>query len=121
MFVRSLTACEAIVANDLCELRELFHPGKDRLPLDYSLAHAVVQPGRRTLRHHLIGSSEVYYILAGRGSMHIGEETRAVGPGDAIVIPPDAVQSLENGGEDPVVFLALVQPPWRAEIDVRDE
>jgi mannose-6-phosphate isomerase-like protein (cupin superfamily) len=121
MFVRSLEACPPIIANDLCELRELFNPAIEALPVGYSLAHAVVQPGQCTLRHHLEGASEVYYLLTGRGTMHVGDEAREVQAGDALIIPSGAVQFLENTGEEPITFLAIVEPGWRAEIDVRDE
>ena len=53
MWVKNLAECHEIVANDLCALRELMHPEHDSLPIGYSLAHAVIRPGQRTLRHHL--------------------------------------------------------------------
>lgn len=121
MFVRNLGACEVITANDLTELRELFHPEKDALPVGYSLAHAVIRPGERSIRHHLVGASEVYYLLSGSGKMHIDTEVRDVRAGDALLIPAGAVQFLENTGGEDLVFLAIVEPAWRAEIDVRDE
>jgi mannose-6-phosphate isomerase-like protein (cupin superfamily) len=121
MFVRNLDACAVITANDLTELRELFHPDTDGLPVGYSLAHAVIQPGERSIRHHLEGASEVYYLLTGQGRMHIDGEVREVRAGDALLIPAGAVQFLENTGDGPLTLLAIVEPAWRAEIDVRDE
>ncbi|MBM3460390.1 MAG: cupin domain-containing protein [Armatimonadetes bacterium] len=121
MFLRHLSECEEIVANDLTRLRELFHPEKDGLPLSFSLAHAILPPGARSLRHHLEGSAEVYYILNGRGVMHVGEESRAVGPGDTLLIPAGAVQFLENPGPEEIHFLALVEPAWEAHRDHRAE
>jgi len=121
MFVKSLDQCERIVANDLTELRELLHPVHDGIPVGYSLAHAVIQPGQRSIRHHLEGASEVYYLLSGRGIMHVGDEAREVEAGDALLIPPGAVQFLENTGDVPITFLAIVEPAWQPEIDVRDE
>ena len=121
MFVRNLADCPAIIANDLCELRELYHPEKDRLPLGHSLAHAVIRPGERTMRHHLEGRAEVYYLLSGRGVMHVDEEAREVRAGDALLIPPGAVQFLENTGSEPLEFLAIVEPAWQPEADLRDE
>jgi mannose-6-phosphate isomerase-like protein (cupin superfamily) len=53
--------------------------------------------------------------------MHIGEEAREVRAGDALLIPAGAVQFLENTGDEDLAFLAIVEPAWRAEIDVRDE
>jgi len=121
MWVRNLDACAKIVANDLTELRELFHPEQDSLPVGYSLAHAVIRYGQRSVRHHLEGRSEVYYLLAGTGRMHVGGETREVRAGDALLIPAGAVQFLENTGEGNLVFLAIVEPAWQPESDIRDE
>lgn len=121
MFVRNLDDCAAIIANDLSELRELFNPLKDPVGVSCSLAQAVVQPGERTIRHHLEVAAEVYYLLSGTGLMHVDAEARAVRAGDAILIPPGSVQFLENTGEEPLTFLALVEPAWRAEYDRRDE
>jgi mannose-6-phosphate isomerase-like protein (cupin superfamily) len=121
MRIKQLQECELIIANDLTRLRELFHPDHDGWPVGYSLAHAVIPAGARSIRHHLVGSSEVYYILSGRGLMHIDDETREVGPGDALLIPPAAIQYLENTGDQDLVFLAIVEPAWQAANDVRDE
>jgi mannose-6-phosphate isomerase-like protein (cupin superfamily) len=121
MFVKSLSDCERIVANDLTELRELLHPEHDGLPVGYSLAHAVIRPGQRSIRHHLEGRTEVYYLLSGQGRMHVGEEVREVRAGDALLIPAGVVQFLENTGTTDLVFLAIVEPAWQPHVDKRDE
>jgi mannose-6-phosphate isomerase-like protein (cupin superfamily) len=120
MWVKSLSDCPEIIANDLCALRELLHPDHDKQAVGYSLAHAVIAPGQATLPHHLEGASEVYYLISGSGRMHIGGEAQEVQAGDTILIPPGAVQFLENTGAIPIVFLAIVEPAWQPEIDVRD-
>ena len=97
MFVRSLNDCDEFVAGDGSLLRELLHPDKAPLDIRYSLAHAKVLPGETTKRHRL-ATSEVYTIIAGSGKMIIDNESRAVGPGDAVYIPPGAVQAIENTG-----------------------
>ena len=121
MWVKGLAQCEVIRANDLTELRELLHPEHDGQPVGYSLAHAVIRPGQRSIRHHLEGASEVYYLMAGEGVMHVGDETRRVSAGDALLIPPGAVQFLENTGAEDLVFLAIVEPAWQPYVDGRDE
>jgi mannose-6-phosphate isomerase-like protein (cupin superfamily) len=119
--LKQLRDCELIIANDLTRLRELFHPDHDGWPVGYSLAHAVIPAGARSIRHHLVGSSEVYYVLSGSGTMHVDADVREVGPGDALLIPAGAVQFLENTGEEDLVFLAIVEPAWQVQNDVRDE
>ncbi|MCK7511883.1 MAG: cupin domain-containing protein [Desulfobacterales bacterium] len=46
-------------------------------------------------------SAEVYYVLEGRGLMHVGDETAEVAAGQAVYIPPGAVQFIENRGGGP--------------------
>ncbi|MDP3964917.1 MAG: cupin domain-containing protein [bacterium] len=114
MFIKTLQDCPEFTAGDNTILRELLHPDKDDLKLRYSLAHAVVKPGKTSYAHKL-KSSEVYYILEGEGMMHIGDEFAAVGSGQAIYIPPDTKQYIQNTGAKDLVFLCIVDPAWRKE------
>ncbi|MGI8935875.1 MAG: cupin domain-containing protein [Phormidesmis sp.] len=112
MLVRSLHDCEEFVAGDSTLLRELLHPDKQPLALRYSLAHATL-PAGQTSDPHSLKTSEVYYILSGQGEMHIDDEMQQVEPGDAVYIPPDAKQYIHSCGEEPLVFLAIVDPAWQ--------
>ncbi len=114
MLIRKLDDCEEFVAGDGTLLRELLHPDKQPLELRYSLAHAIVPVGQTSIPHAL-SASEVYYILAGRGEMHINNEAQFVEPGDAIYIPPNARQFIRNHGAEPLVFICIVEPAWRSE------
>ncbi|NER81332.1 MAG: cupin domain-containing protein [Leptolyngbya sp. SIO1D8] len=114
MLVRNLLACEMFIAGDNTQLRELLHPDKQSIDLRYSLAHATVPVGETSVDHALT-TSEVYYLLSGHGDMHINDEVQAVGPGDAIYIPPNARQFIRNTGSEPIVFICIVDPAWRAE------
>lgn len=114
MRVKQLEDCRGFVAGDHSMLRELLHPDKHPLEIRYSLAHATVGPGQSTTPHKLT-SSEVYYILAGKGTMHVNREARAVGPDCAVYIPPGSVQHIENAGDTDLVFLCIVDPAWRRE------
>jgi len=114
MLARRLEDCREFIAADGSVLRELLHPAKQPVETRYSLAHAKVAAGQSTLPHRL-ASSEVYYILAGQGMMHIDRETRSVGPGCAVYIAPGSVQHIENVGDTDLAFLCIVDPAWRAE------
>jgi mannose-6-phosphate isomerase-like protein (cupin superfamily) len=121
MDVRRIGECEEITANDGCRLRELLHPDRGAAGLPYSLAVASVEPGRRTMPHRLVAETEVYYVVRGRGVMHIGDEESKLEPGDAVIIPAGAEQWIECAGADALEFVALVSPPWREDHDVRVE
>jgi mannose-6-phosphate isomerase-like protein (cupin superfamily) len=116
MFIKKLKSCKEIIAGDKCILKELINPHKDDVKCRYSLAHAWVKPKSKTLPHKL-KTSELYYILQGRGIMHIDNETKEVEPYDAIYIPSNAVQYIENTDNEDLVFLCMVDPAWKAEVE----
>ncbi|MGF1482543.1 MAG: cupin domain-containing protein [Cyanophyceae cyanobacterium] len=109
-----LNDCEEFTAGDGTQLRELLHPDKQPLQLRYSLAHAIVPVGQTSTPHSL-ATSEVYYILSGQGEMHIDDAVDSVKPGDAVYIPPHAKQYIRNCGDDPLIFICIVDPAWRKE------
>jgi mannose-6-phosphate isomerase-like protein (cupin superfamily) len=114
--IRNLRECEEFVAGDGTLLRELLHPDKHGEGYRYSLAEARLAPGMVSAPHRL-SASEVYYITAGRGRMHIDGEEREVAAGDAILIPPEARQYIESLGPDELVFLCIVDPAWTPEAE----
>jgi mannose-6-phosphate isomerase-like protein (cupin superfamily) len=77
-----------------------------------SLAEARLRPGGKTTPHYHPLTEEIYYILEGTGRMHIGDETRDVGPGDAIAIPPGAVHTIVNTGAGTLKFLCCCAPAY---------
>ena len=117
MLIRSLKDCPDFTAGDGSRLRELLNAGKGPFAFRYSLAHAVVRPGEAT-QPHALKSSEVYYILEGRGEMHIGNESAGVFAGDAVDIPPHATQYIANTGPTDLVFLCIVDPAWKKEDEI---
>jgi mannose-6-phosphate isomerase-like protein (cupin superfamily) len=114
MLINKLQNCAEFIAGDGSILRELFHPDKQDLDLRYSLAHAIIPVGQTSIPHSL-KTSEVYYILQGKGEMNINGETALVEPGDAIYIPPLAKQFIHNCGADLLIFICIVDPAWRKE------
>ena len=98
MLIQKLLDCDEFVAGDNTLLRELLHPDKQAIALRYSLAHAILPVGK-TSQPHSLTTSEVYYILSGKGEMHIDSEVQIVVPGDAVYIPPNAKQFIYNCGD----------------------
>lgn len=113
--IKSLKDCVEFIAGDKTILREILNPNKEKLELGYSLAWFKVLPGRRTVKHSL-KSSEVYYILSGKGLMHLDGESFEVGAKDSIYIAPNTVQWLENLSKtDELTALCIVDPAWKKE------
>ena len=117
METRRLSGCRQFVAGDGSVLREIMHPDKEPLAIRYSLAHATVPIGQKTIPHRL-RSSEVYYILSGQGRMHIDQAMYDVGPDYTVYIQPGATQWIENTGQEDLRFLCVVDPAWRHEDEV---
>jgi len=114
VLIKRLKDCAEITAGDRTRLRELLHPERDAGDIRYSLAAAWLAPGAQSQPHRL-RTSEVYYIIRGSGVMHIGDELAEVASGEAVYIPPDSVQWLENTGAGDIEFLCIVDPAWRPE------
>lgn len=77
-----------------------------------SLAEARLAPGAATTPHHHKVTEEIYYILTGTAAMTLGTETRPVGPGDAIAIPPGLRHTIRNTGSEELVFLCTCAPGY---------
>ena len=114
MFIRNISDCKQFISGDGAELREIIHANKGDFSLHYSLAHALVKP-KQTTKPHVLKSSEVYYILSGRGTMHVDSEVSRVSLGDLIYIPPNSCQYIENSGDKDLTFLCIVDPAWKPE------
>ena len=114
MLIKRLKECREIAAGDGTRLRELLHPARDAVATRYSLALAWLAPGEQSQAHRL-KTAEVYYLVRGSGVMHIGDEAAAVTAGDAVYIPSDSIQWLENTGSKEIEFICIVDPAWRPE------
>lgn len=112
MFVKNFSHCPEFTAGDNSILREFLHPAKENIAIRYSLAHATVKK-KQTTKPHRLKKSEVYYILEGKGIMHVNNESAAVFSGCIVYIPPDSVQYIENTGYCDLKFLCIVDPAWR--------
>ncbi|MBE9507090.1 MAG: cupin domain-containing protein [Chloroflexi bacterium] len=80
-----------------------------------SLAMETLKPGQQVAPHWHTHLEEIYYILKGQGRMEIGDEAREVGIGDVILIPVNETHCLYNTGDDDLVLLCTVSPPWYPE------
>ncbi len=114
MFIVDVRERPQFVAGDETLLREVLHPAVHGVPTGYSLAHASLAPGKRSLPHRLAGS-EVYYVLKGEGKMYVEGQSDNVREGMLVYVPPGATQFIENTGSGALVFLCIVEPAWSAE------
>jgi mannose-6-phosphate isomerase-like protein (cupin superfamily) len=83
--------------------------------MNFSIALAILKPGKSSLPHRMKSSVEIYFILEGKAHMHIENDSEIVEPDQTIYIPPRSVQWIENIGNSDLKFLCMVSPPWKAE------
>lgn len=105
---------EEFPTEELCFIREVWNQAVDS---DVSVARARVEPGVTTRAHSLDGVSERYLIVSGSGQVYVeGLGLHAVGPGDFVMIPPDAIQYIENTGREDLIFYAICTPRFTKEV-----
>lgn len=107
MDIRARDAAEPFTTKDGSTIRELM-PAENQ-----SLAEATLVPGQQTQRHYHAESEELYYLLAGEGEMEVDGERSAVGPGDAILIPPGAWHQITATGPEELRFLCCCAPGYQ--------
>jgi mannose-6-phosphate isomerase-like protein (cupin superfamily) len=106
MDVTSIDKAEPFATKDGSTIRELHHTALQ------SLAEATLEPDQATERHYHRATEEIYLVTKGSGLMEVDGETRAVRPGDAILIPAGAWHSLENNGSSDLRILCCCSPPY---------
>ena len=75
------------------------------------LAIARMEKGKM-IETHVDPMEEIYFILQGEGEMGVDEETRHVGPGDAIWVPAGSPHDLTNSGQEDCIILVVASPAW---------
>jgi mannose-6-phosphate isomerase-like protein (cupin superfamily) len=112
MFVRNHREATPFTTADGSTIRELLSH-RDPAIRAQSLAEARLGPGKATTPHHHAVTEEIYYILSGEALMTLGhDDSRPVGPGDAIAIPPGVRHTIRNTGTAELVFLCTCAPGY---------
>jgi mannose-6-phosphate isomerase-like protein (cupin superfamily) len=112
--LRSLGAAEPFTTKDGSTIRSLLDLGTAPVR-NQSLAEATVAAGASTERHCHRESEEIYYVVEGQGELELDGERAAVGPGDAVLIPPGAWHQVRASETGPLRFLCCCAPPYRHE------
>lgn len=113
MIVENLSSQKPFTTKDGSRIRSILD--RTNAPVEnQSLAEAALPPAGSTERHFHRQSEEIYFVLEGSGVMELDGEIRAVGPGDAVLIPPGAWHRIE-AGDAGLRFLCCCAPPYRHE------
>ena len=114
---KSSSRLPVFTASDGCRLSEVIHPANDGTSQDVSLARASLGPGAQT-KPHKLEFVEIYYVISGRGIMHVGADQVEVGPGSCVYLPAHTEQWLQNPSDsEPIVFLCVCSPAYDPGLD----
>jgi mannose-6-phosphate isomerase-like protein (cupin superfamily) len=77
-----------------------------------SVVEVVLGAGKtsRPVKHRTV--EEIWFFLAGTGEVWVSGATRAVTPGDIVVIPTGSAFQFRATGAEPLRFLCYTSPPW---------
>ncbi len=68
----------------------------------------VIPPGRAPMHSH--SYDEIVYVIDGEGTLHLGGQETAIGPGSAMHLPPLVEHCLENTGKGSMRVLGVFHP-----------
>jgi mannose-6-phosphate isomerase-like protein (cupin superfamily) len=69
--------------------------------------HVIVPPGGSTGGHRHEGVEEFYYVIGGKGTVKIGQESAAVGKDDAVPVFLNEAHSFENTGSEDLEMMVV--------------
>src|SRR5882757_1964184 len=104
MDIKNLDEAAPFTTKDGSEIRELLAHRNSAIR-NQSLAEARLPVGAATQEHFHPRAEEIYYITRGAGKIRIENETREVGAGNAIAIPPAKKHKLWNTGSETLHLL----------------
>ena len=68
------------------------------------------EPGQAQTLHSHEDNDKIYYVLEGIGTLTVGEESRQVEAGWAVLCPPGEDHGVVNTGGDRLVLLVFMAP-----------
>jgi mannose-6-phosphate isomerase-like protein (cupin superfamily) len=75
----------------------------------FSLLVNEMGPGRAG-RPHAHAAEHGFYIMSGRGTVTLGDEVHAVGPGTAIFVPAHVPHTMACTGDEPLHYVVIYAP-----------
>lgn len=111
MSLRRNSDIESFQGNEGLKIKEFFNPQNK---INYSIAQFTLESGEKSIIHK-IKSSEIYYILEGKGDLKVNDESFHLQKDDSFFVPPNSKQFIKNTGTENLRFLCIVEPAWKIE------
>ncbi|MCV0430291.1 cupin domain-containing protein [Nitrosopumilus sp.] len=106
-----------IKGNEGANIKQYFHPNNTENGISYSLAQFTLESGKKS-KLHKMKSSEVYYILEGKGNLVVEQKNHFLEKNDSAYVPPNSKQFIENIGDEDLKFLCVVEPAWKSSDEI---
>ena len=119
MNIKKIKDLEEFSGQEGTQIRQIFSPINTNNAIRYSIAHCTISPGNSS-KPHTMKTSEIYYILQGSGTIHIGEELKEISKNESVFVPPMSKQFIENNGEIDLIALCIVDPAWKQEDEIEE-
>ena len=117
MITKKIQDTEPINADEGTEIRQIFHPHNTLDGIRYSLAQSTIQPGKKS-KPHKMKTSEVYFVLEGKGVLHVDDIPIIIEEYQSVFVPPFSIQYLENTSNEELKVLCIVDPAWKKDDEV---
>jgi mannose-6-phosphate isomerase-like protein (cupin superfamily) len=69
-----------------------------------------LEPGQEQKLHAHEDEDKIYFVLAGRGSFVVGDETRELAQGQIVMAPAGAPHGVKNSGDQRLTLLVFMTP-----------
>ena len=119
MNIKKIKNLEEFSGQEGTQIRQIFSPIDTNNAIRYSIAHCTISPGNSS-KPHTMKTSEIYYILQGSGTIHIGEELKEISKNESVLVRPMSKQFIENNGEIDLIALCIVDPAWKQEDEIAE-
>ncbi|HZD43429.1 MAG TPA: cupin domain-containing protein, partial [Methanomicrobiales archaeon] len=87
---------------------------------NYSTGEVVIHPGNGTTPHHLVGTTELVYILSGEAEISLENESILAGEGETILLPQNVKQSITAAGDADLHYITVIEPPFTSTIEIHE-
>lgn len=82
--------------------------------------HLLIPVGSTVGRHFHSGVDEVYFVIRGKGKVHVNDEFADIAYGDAVPIRAGEIHSLESSAADPLELIVYGVALEKGKLDVTD-
>jgi quercetin dioxygenase-like cupin family protein len=72
----------------------------------------VIEMNKIKLHSHA-QEDHIIYVVRGKGTVHLNQETRDVKPGDIFMLPKDVPHGFAKSGNENLVLLVIATPGWK--------